>query len=205
MSAPQPASAQVRLACDSASFTAPQDLLTTAAPMFWRAAALQLQLGLFVRGVLADVSALTSLTLEIKALSETNTAPAPDAPPLLIKTIGSFNAALTLDQWKAGADQHVVVDLAAEETNLQAGQLWLLLYGWNRAGSRIIFAAGKITCVETGGPSVGEPPPAVPTFLTAAETSAAIAAALGARVLLPPGVNAVRLNRDGTFDLLEIT
>lgn len=203
--APQPASAQIRLACDSASFAPPQDILTNAVPQFWRAAALQLQLGLFVRAVLADVSALTSLTLEIKALTEANAAPAPDAPLLLTKTINAFSTSLTLAQWTAGEAQHAVIDLAAEETNLPAGQLWLLLYGWNSSGSRIIFAAGKITCVETGGPSVGDPPPSTPVYLTAAETVAAINAQLAVKVLFPAGVNAVRFNLDGTFDLVNIT
>ena len=207
MSAPQPASTLLRIACDSVRLNQPTNQLTNQTPAIALCAACRIELALFVNGVLADVSALTSLTLELKPLNESNQAPTPYTLPLASVTTSIFDNACTSETWASGTGKHCALELTQDQLNQEPGQLWLLIYGVNTAGARIIFMAGQITGLATGGPSVAEPPPAAPLFYTAAESDARFERIGGGsvKIILPAGVDAVRFNEDGSFDLVRIT
>ncbi|MDB6022617.1 MAG: hypothetical protein JWQ04_2474 [Pedosphaera sp.] len=107
---------RIRLAIDTSQMGTINDVLTGATPQFWNGVDLQFELAIFYGAVLAAVSNLDSITVDLKAGSPRT------GLPLMSKTIasGALNQGLTLDAWNAGAvaDCHALLVFANGETNL---------------------------------------------------------------------------------------
>ena len=96
---------RIRFAGDSVRFDGPRDKLRTAMPVFWRGNDLQFEVAVFENDLLQDISNLTQLTLEIKALGSDGVPPDPTATALMSKSVDAvdMNNSLTLTQWNDGS------------------------------------------------------------------------------------------------------
>ncbi|WP_309400569.1 hypothetical protein [Cerasicoccus maritimus] len=164
---------RIRLKIDLGNpFADLSDLLATGSdstPQIARGMDLQFEGGAFHGDTLLDVSVYSSITLEVKLPRAGRYAPdEADAPLLkLVVANADLNAALTSEEWDAGAedDAHVVFAFTGAQTkNVSAGNRWLAIYATTNddPGRTVPLAAGLVTFAEEGVPSVGDAPePAV--------------------------------------------
>lgn len=155
---PSPSRQAIRLALDLHSLEQPLDLNRNALPAFWAASDIQFELALFHGTTLADTDNLASLTLVIKPLGPTSSAPADTVEPLLLKSTATF-APLTIENWNAGQGAHAILSCSAQETNLPPGEAWFALAATLTGDPALqrTLAAGRIHIAPSGYSSV---PPA---------------------------------------------
>jgi hypothetical protein len=167
---------RVRLAVDLAKMDSLNDAITSATPSFWNGSNVQFEVAYFYAGALLTISNLATTTLDLK-----QSAPRTGLP-LMSKTLasGSLNAALTLDQWNAGApaDCHALFTFTHEEANLDLGgdnaTFWLVISTatTDSPAHDGVAGAGPLIVVE-GGDGVTPPASVVnPTYYTAAQSDA---------------------------------
>lgn len=154
---------RIRVAADSVESKnrAVTDVLTNAAPAFWQASDLQVEVGVFHDGAWVDTwTNIASVTLAIKA---------PDAlesGALAEVTVSTgdpeFNASATHSGWAAGTEQHVVFNLTKEETSIElagAASRDLILYIWlttnDATPKRIPLLRTAVTMLDSGWGDVG--------------------------------------------------
>jgi hypothetical protein len=167
---------RIRLAIDTSQMGIINDVLTGATPQFWNGVDLQFELAIFYGSVLAAVSNLDSITVDLKA-GDPRT-----GLPLMSQTVasGSLNNALTLEAWNGGAptDCHALVVFTNAETNLDLGDdtdtFWLVISAItsDNPSHKLVLGATPLNVTE-GGEGV-EPPASVvsPTYYTAAQSDA---------------------------------
>ncbi|HSI83907.1 MAG: hypothetical protein ACAI35_04375 [Candidatus Methylacidiphilales bacterium] len=165
---------RIRLRVDGDQDEKFQDALTSATPVLWRGNDVQIELGLFFGGLVADdISNLTSVTLEAK-LSQVSA-----EPPVISKTVSVFDNTLTLETWTDKSKQHAVIPLTAAETNLSLSgatekTYWLTVSAVTSAGYAITLGVSSLLVREDNAGTAGTPPTNDPTYLTAAETTALV-------------------------------
>lgn len=171
---PQLAKTRIRIKADANNRDEPKNILTQNQIAFWRGADLQFEVGLFqgAAAFIDDVSNLDTLTLEIKTLASGSTAPDPATAPLMEQSV--FLADITEVNWDAGTAQHALLEFSAAESNISAGEKWLLIYATttDSPAETITLVAGKISVKEDGGPSVGDPDAIDPAPLSSAASDA---------------------------------
>ncbi len=167
---------RIRLAIDTSQMGTINDVLTGATPQFWNGVDLQFELAIFYGAILAAVSNLDSVTVDLKA-GDPRT-----GLPLMSATLasGSLNQSLTLPAWQGGAaaDCHALVTFTNAETNLNLGTdtetFWLVISALTNdsPAHKIVLGATPLNVVE-GGEGV-EPPASVvsPNYYTAAQSDA---------------------------------
>lgn len=154
---------RLRLRVEAGVFYGVVDVLTGEVPRFWSGCDLRVELGLFYRKELLDVSNLETITVAL--YDETRS-----GLPFLTQTIQSanINATLTLDQWDAATHQHAAATFANSQTNLAIGsrerKYWLAIGATTKTtGKKITAGAGPLIVVEDGlenesdGPGVESP------------------------------------------------
>lgn len=164
----------LRLAADTASFANPLDLRRQATPSFWRGSDIVFQLAFFDNAVLLDPSGFASCTIELRPAGLGLAAPAPGTAPVLSRTTGGFNAALTLSNWQNGSDQHLTVTFSHEETALDAGDYWLTVHltTTGSPGTRLTCLAGPLRVFADGFTNGLSAPVPAPAAYTEAEADA---------------------------------
>ena len=170
---------RIRFAGDSVRFDGPRDKLRTAMPVFWRGNDLQFEVAVFENDLLQDISNLTQLTLEIKALGSDGVPPDPTATALMSKSVDAvdMNNSLTLTQWNDGSTQHAIISFTGQESNIAAGENWLVLWATtNDVPGRIItLAAGRIKVLEDGAGLSTTPSPPQNTYYNPVQSDARFA------------------------------
>lgn len=103
---------RVRLKLDVTDTGSILDAFRNKLPSAWRNSDIQLELGIFVKDEVADLTALASVTAIIRA-SRTGT-------KLIERLVddADFNTALTAEQWAAGTHQHITIKITAAEASL---------------------------------------------------------------------------------------
>lgn len=170
---------RIRLAIDTSQMGTINDVITGATPQFWNGVDLQFELAVFYGAVVASVSNLDSITVDLK-LGDPRT-----GLPLMSKTIasGALNQSLTLDAWKGGAvaDCHTLAVFTNEESNLNLNAdtqtFWLVVSALTSDSPthKLVLGATPITVTE-GGEGVTPPASVVaPQYYTAAQADARFA------------------------------
>lgn len=174
---PTLSSKRIRIAADAALLDAPQDLLSGLTPAFFRGNDLTVEFALFNKGVLQDVTNISSVTLEVKPSDESFTPPDASATPVMSKTIAaaSLNAGLTLSDWNNAIAQHGVLSFSATEANVAAGPHWMSLWviTTGSPGKVITVAAGPLNIREDGSAgTAGTPPAPTSSYYTSTQSDA---------------------------------
>ncbi len=135
----------VRLKLDYGVDPAPEGVAISA----WRAVALDIDVGLFFKGAVDDLTGLTSLTFRALATREATT-------NLISKTTTIFDDALTLNTWNAGTAQHATISLTAAQMNLdlagegaKLGRFYCVLEADRASGGKIVLGEGTLTLLKT--------------------------------------------------------
>jgi hypothetical protein len=167
---------RLRIKAQPSNFDAPQDVRSNGSLRLWSGSAARVEVGIFFDSTtLADISNLSFVTFEIKPTGSGDVAPAASATPDVQKILasGALNAALTLEQWNAGAitDAHAIFTLSDAETNF-TGNKWALCYATTSAGLTVTLFAGLIEFKADGGPSTTSPDPVTQDAWTKAESDA---------------------------------
>lgn len=149
-----------------------QNVLTNATGEFAAGTDIQFELRVDQAGDLADVSNIESLTLEVKPTSSAGGAPEPSEDPLMEQTLSDTDLDNSLDaaSWDDGSKQHALFSFTKDETGLAAQDAWLLVYALTSSGQLFTLVATNITIRQDGGPSVGDPAPATPTYYTGSQS-----------------------------------
>ena len=132
-----------------------------AANAFWRGNALRVEFAVLAAQVIGDIGNIASVSCRVKPSQAVN-------DTLMSKTIFpvDLNDALTLDDWKAGTDQHGVIEFTGTETNIALGgkarlRVWVVLVATLDDDSVVTLAAGQVNCIEPND-EAGDPPPGYP-------------------------------------------
>ncbi|MGF1450260.1 MAG: hypothetical protein ACFB20_12705 [Opitutales bacterium] len=167
---------RIRVAADAALFTAPLDQRTAATPAFWRGNDLEFEIAVFSNRILQSVANLSSLTVEIRARASDGGPPEPSTPPLMTATIeaSALDDSLSAQSWDDGTGAHARVNFTAPQSNVVAGDHWLLVQALttDNPARRLTLTAGPIRVLEDGGGLVTEPPEAGQPFFNATESDA---------------------------------
>lgn len=192
---------RIRIALDSSSPAGGRLQGSQTDPVLWKGFDADIELGFFLKSEVADISSLAAIYLELKE-SVTSAA-------LLTKSITNFSNALTSTSWQDQSAQHAKFSLTAAELNRDLGEgqeskaFYAIVYAVTTGPSSKNIPLGffKPTLKLFGASIAGEPPDVVPLAVTAEQ----VMQLMLMKVIFPEGVNAVRFNLDGTFELLEIT
>jgi hypothetical protein len=201
---------RIRLAIDTTSFDRLVDASTGQSLRLWRGNAVAFEFALFFRRgqIIADLSNLQSLTLELKTPGAGDTAPAPEAAPVATATISSFTDGITTEQFSSGAAQHGAFTFTGAQMNLAAGKYWVVIAGLTAdvPARPITFGTALIDIAEDGFGEPGSPPELPDIYLTAAQSDArylprgALTALEGTLTISGAGTTAANklYNPDGT-------
>lgn len=159
---------RIRLALELTKANFPDDQLdafTGATPRGPFGRLWDFELGLFNKGVLDPLTSIQSITIEVKAAA--NGIITPGGAALLSRTVasGTFNAALTADQWtndQGTPSYHAKISFLDTETatlNVVGAVNNQLIYGWvataQTAAGRITIGSGLISLIQDGGTGAG--------------------------------------------------
>ncbi|MDR2576732.1 MAG: hypothetical protein LBC42_01640, partial [Puniceicoccales bacterium] len=147
--------ANVRIACDGTHFDGPFNRLDGRKITIWRSCDLRLELAVFDRGILQNIGNLSTITVQVKPMGPNDSAPLSSTAPVMAKTVTAetFDETLTLEEWENGAGQHVVVEFSGEETDMEAGDAWLVIWATtvDNPAKILILSAGRIAVHESSG------------------------------------------------------
>jgi hypothetical protein len=147
--------ANVRIACDGTHFDGPVNNLDGRKITIWCGCDLLLELAVFHRGTLQDVSNLAAITVQIKPMGQNDTAPSAAVAPIISKTVtaDAINSALTLSEWENSSKQHALVEFSGEEMAIAPGDAWLVIWAStiDEPEKIIILNAGRIAVRESSG------------------------------------------------------
>ncbi|GAB4180125.1 MAG: hypothetical protein Fur0032_21020 [Terrimicrobiaceae bacterium] len=143
---------RIRVPIDTSKFDSPQDILTKSALRAWNGSPAQIEIGLFYGATLiTDLSLLTELTIQIKAVGTNNSAPAETAPVLASKTVTVFDDTLTTSTWDDGTKQHAVFSFTSAELKLGPATYWFEIVGSITGEPEpITYAAGTLQLTGDG-------------------------------------------------------
>lgn len=156
MSAPVLQRRRQRLAIDMLGFEPPRDVDSGWPVRAWLGSSLRLDLAFFYRAALASVAQLAAITIEFKAQSGDESAPAPaaDDAPLLSVEIDSFDNTVDAATWAAGTKQHATVEFTAAQmtfTQPAKGRGWIVISGtFTDDSETTILAAGPCEMLAHG-------------------------------------------------------
>lgn len=140
---------RLRLKVEAGVFYGIVDALTGEMPRAWRGADLRIEVGLFYRAALLEITNLESLTVEIFHKTRVGL-------PFISAEVagGDLNTTLTLEEWNAGTHEHAHVEVSAEDTNIVIHGIeelfWLVVTGQTLDEKQVTFGAGPILFVEDG-------------------------------------------------------
>ncbi len=125
--------ARVRIAFDLASHTAAVDVMTSSQPAIWKGNDVQFEIAAFYDGVLADMSSVTSITLEIKP------SPTITDAALFTGTVSGAGATITQENWDNRTAQQFLIPMTAAQNNID------LQGNFNRT----CWLVARVTCGTT--------------------------------------------------------
>lgn len=175
---------RIRIKADPSNAQGLLNEYSGATPHIYRARAVQFDIGIFYDNVLVDdISNLTSVTAEVKALNADGSIDT-DSAPLASKTLSAASLDPTLDAatWQSKAKQHAAIPFTSVETALSMSgavlnklNLGLIITALTTDGERLTLCVGIIQLEEDGGvTSADTPTPGDPQYLTSAETVALV-------------------------------
>lgn len=145
------------------------DVLTSASPKFFAGEDVSIQVGVFTGSTVEDVSNVTSVITEIKALAAGGP-PLGTSAYLVQKTNSSFDNTLDSATWNDGSKQHFTITLTDTDTgSLKEGIKWISSYAVLSDGTKITLFAGKIQVTEDGTGDSSGSDTAVATLSTAGD------------------------------------
>lgn len=157
-------------------------------PALVAALAYEFQFAMFIGESIANIAALSSITLFAKPLNN------PSGSTVLNKTIPSkeFYKPLTFDEWNAGSLYHFAVALTDAETAITPGTYDLTLMGFTN--ERIPIGKSTLTIEDRGVAALTTP--SVPASHPTTAEMQAFVASLNLNQL-PPGVTITLTSRSG--------
>lgn len=168
----------IRLACDLAMpLKPPVNLIDGLQVRIHRGKTYQFEIGVYDKEVWQEsITQFSSVTLQVRA---TRTSAA-----IIDKTVSVPVVTVAEAAWDGKTDQHVVLTLTGAQTNALTvpspfeADFWLALTATTTGGEVVTLGAGAIKGIEDGGQVSGSTPVSGdPTYLTAAQTIAAIESA----------------------------
>jgi len=167
---------RIRLAADQAtrSVDKMKDVYTNATPELWRGNDVQFEVAIYHQGsIVADISNIASLTLEVKPLASRA------GTPLMTKTVaaGSLDT-VSQANWNDGTDQNALVVFSSAETNFAVegndDQLWLVIsvITNDAPGRSITLQATQMKFSEDGTGEGGAPQQNAQLYYNKDETDA---------------------------------
>jgi hypothetical protein len=141
------------------------DVFRSGPPQMPSGRAVQFELGLFNRGVLDPLASLTSVKLEVKALTAAGIVDVASAA-LMSATVSAAGFDLTVTQadWDNALKEHVVIGFTQEETGLtvDAATNWRdykVIVTAQSTGGAVTIGTATLRVVKDGGLTVVTPPP----------------------------------------------
>lgn len=193
---------RVRIAANVASFDNPIDILRNNYPQFWRGNDVQFEIGVFDNATLLSVANISSVTLDVRKLTNDGKAPAVEVEPLMSKTTTTFDDTTTSTTWSDGTKQHAVLTFTGHESALDAGDYWISVWAETNTSPKkvITLSAGIVRVLENGGGVPYDPPEPKKLFYTAEQCDStfinndkiSISTSLGTSDLLVPSQNATK-------------
>jgi hypothetical protein len=173
---------RLRFTVDPQTFSAPVNAIDNQPPQLWRGSPARLEIAFASGGaILADISNILALTVQIKSAGPAGAAPPGDRAPQASATVDSFDAALTSSTWTAGSAQHAIVTFEGSELNLpDPGPKWLVIVAQlANVTDPVTLGAFSFDLAEDGYDSgAGAPPTPAATYLNAEQTLALLAGKL---------------------------
>ena len=177
-----------------------------------RARAVQFEISLFSGETLLALTGITSVTMEVKALTTAGVIDTATAN-VMSKTVSaaSFNSTLTSNEWtndSGATPYHAAFQFSVAETTLtMTGVINNVVgFGWvitaTTASGTLCVGTGILNCVDDGGSGAGVPVPPTPTYTY---TDAQIEAMLAGKLSLgenPAGAAYMLVSPDGTVKFL---
>jgi hypothetical protein len=158
----------VRIACDGTNFDGPVNCCDGRKITLWRGSDLRLDLAIFRRGILEDISNLAAVVVEIKPMGDRDTPPDVEVPASMLREVlaEEFNGTMELADWENGMGQQVTVEFSREETAIPPGTAWLVIWAktLDEPYRIITLAAGRIAVRESAGGTPSLPPPPLEHF-----------------------------------------
>jgi hypothetical protein len=198
---------RIRLACDIRKTDALRDLITSASPLLPLGGDAQLEVAVFDNGVLADLSNVDSVTLNISKADKIFI----DGTPDITKTLAAadLNLALTQILWDGGAedDCHFKIILTGADTNLSEANidtpLHLILFAITTDVPAETVPLGETTVKlhDYGLRATGTPPVNDPLYYTRAQSDARFLGAMGVPFTALTGGAAGDLDALPTIDI----
>ncbi|MES2596077.1 MAG: hypothetical protein V4662_12110 [Verrucomicrobiota bacterium] len=146
----------------------------------WRGSAVALELGIFNRGAVRDLSDASSLTLRVRSARLS-------AGLLLEKVVAAADfTACTAPQWAAGTHQHVTLEMTSEEMNFALADppttLFVSVTALLGSGGVQVLGLGEFI-LQDAGAVPGSTTPTEGTLLTLEEADARYVKTTGAQAL----------------------
>lgn len=153
MSSPEPT--QIRLFCDYMKPGVLVDVSTRSKPGVWRGPNFEVAGAIYRDGELQDLTAIASVTLEIKSAGPSGSAPNPAVIPILSLTIenADLDNTTTDKTWRNGSQEHFLFEItAAQSAALPACDLWFVLTAVSTDGTPEDYTliAGIVSILESG-------------------------------------------------------
>jgi hypothetical protein len=143
---------RIRLEGDPRNWLRKPCKLTTTLPTCGRGVNVQVELGMFMNGVIVDT--FTNIQTVFLQINQTRGG-APLFAPLEV-AVGALTAC-TQEQWTAGTGKHAVFSLGYALTqidlsggNLDQAEVWLVIHALSTAGVRYPLVTTPLTIVEDG-------------------------------------------------------
>lgn len=161
----------LRIQADVSSFENPIDITHGDVPKYWRGNDLLVELGIFSGEGLADISNLSNIHLDIRALDNDGEAPDANSPLLMSDVCSELDSTLTLEDWKDGNKQHAKFQFSGKDSNLKPGAYWLSIWAKTKDAEAhtLTIGAGIIRVLEDGGGISTTPPEPREIYYTAEE------------------------------------
>jgi hypothetical protein len=170
----------VRIACDLAlPNRAPVNIIDGMGLFINRGKAYSIELGIFDKGVWQEsIGQFASVTMQVR--------PTRVGAAIIDKTVLIVSTAVAESSWNDRTAQHAVITLTGAQTNALTVPapytlgVWVSIFATTTGGEIVTLASGDMTAVEDGSNFTAATPIAGdPTYLTAAQTIAAIESAVG--------------------------
>lgn len=139
-----------------------------------------------------DVSNISSLTVMAKAAGQPTTA------PVMLKTSAALTNIASIDTWKAGSEQHVVVVFSGVETNIAQGLYDLTVYGVTSDDGldTDVFGTSTLQIIDAGLNNTVAPPVGASPAVTLEQVQAMLEDYV--TVVRRAGVPDIYVSPDGT-------
>lgn len=141
----------IRIKADTSSrFTSPIDLITGSKIQHYSGTHIDIQVGVFDDGAVADISDFASIRFEIKPRNADGSPPDEADGVYVSKVVSTFDTSLSVSTWKDKSKQHFVISLTSAEMTFPVGDHWCSCFASTSGGESIVLFAGDFKMRNPG-------------------------------------------------------